>query len=207
MPAIGPETVARVVEAGLNGIAVEAGRVLVASRFDTIFRADEAQVFISGCEDRAPVDEAHEDEAALPGFSLSRLGWIGARARHQADIARGAAVVAALAPFHAGQAVVVVRRHVLAVEAGEGVAEMLERASRLKQWGRATARRRSGVVVLADARDLSREFVQKVARAGFDGIAVMDGVYAQEHVRNAVQCADHEGLFVMDYRADTGDGE
>jgi DUF1009 family protein len=207
MPAIGPETVARVVEAGLDGIALEAGSVLVARRFDTIFRADEAQVFVAGFEDLLAGQEPSPEELPLPEFSLERLGWVGARQRHSSDIAMGAAVVAALAPYHAGQAVVVVRRHVLAVEAGEGVMEMLERASRLKQWGRVRARRRSGVVVLADARDLSRDLVQRVARAGFDGVAVMDGIYAQEQVRDAIECADHEGLFVMECRAETGDGE
>jgi UDP-2,3-diacylglucosamine hydrolase len=197
MPAIGPETVARVVEAGLNGIAVEADGVLVTGRFETIHRADEADVFVVGSTDKGSSPDEHQetrDEQCLP---VSRLGWIGIRGRHRQDIARGAAVVGTLAPFHAGQAAVVVRRHVLAVEAGEGVAEMLERASRLRQWGRATARRRSGVVVLADARDVSRELVSRVATAGFDGVLLLGGVYTQARVRDAVEYADHAGLFVV----------
>jgi len=48
LPAIGPDTITRAAEAGLAGIAVEAGRVLVAGRAETVRRADAAGLFLIG---------------------------------------------------------------------------------------------------------------------------------------------------------------
>ncbi|HEV7335746.1 MAG TPA: UDP-2,3-diacylglucosamine diphosphatase LpxI [Bosea sp. (in: a-proteobacteria)] len=48
MPAIGPDTVARVAEAGLAGIAVRAGGVLVGDRARLAAQADAAGIFIEG---------------------------------------------------------------------------------------------------------------------------------------------------------------
>lgn len=48
MPAIGPDTVARVAEAGLAGIAVRAGGVLVGDRARLAVQADAAGIFIEG---------------------------------------------------------------------------------------------------------------------------------------------------------------
>lgn len=46
MPSIGPGTVARAVEAGLSGIAIEAGLVLILDRAATLAAADEAGLFL-----------------------------------------------------------------------------------------------------------------------------------------------------------------
>lgn len=48
MPAIGPETVRNAAQAGLAGIAVAAGRVLIADRAATIAAADEHGLFLWG---------------------------------------------------------------------------------------------------------------------------------------------------------------
>ena len=50
MPVIGPKTVAGAVEAGLSGIAIAAGHVLLADRDQLILDADQAGVFIFGIE-------------------------------------------------------------------------------------------------------------------------------------------------------------
>ncbi len=48
MPVIGPETLRRVSEAGLAGIMVEAGAVLVAGLAETRLAADQAGLFVEG---------------------------------------------------------------------------------------------------------------------------------------------------------------
>jgi DUF1009 family protein len=48
MPTIGPRTVDRAAAAGLAGIAVEAGRVMIVERDAAVRRADEAGLFIVG---------------------------------------------------------------------------------------------------------------------------------------------------------------
>ena len=51
MPTIGPATVARVAKAGLAGIVVAAGRVLILDRAATFKAAENAGVFLLGAED------------------------------------------------------------------------------------------------------------------------------------------------------------
>ncbi|MEQ8196157.1 MAG: UDP-2,3-diacylglucosamine diphosphatase LpxI, partial [Rhodospirillales bacterium] len=48
LPTIGVETVARAFEAGLRGIAVEAGGALIVDRDDVIRLADEKKIFLIG---------------------------------------------------------------------------------------------------------------------------------------------------------------
>lgn len=54
MPAIGPQTVERVVRAGLAGIAIEPGRVLIAERAETLRLAAETGTFIWAGADPLP---------------------------------------------------------------------------------------------------------------------------------------------------------
>jgi DUF1009 family protein len=46
MPAIGPRTVEAVARVGLAGIAIEAGRVMIAERDETVALADRTGTFI-----------------------------------------------------------------------------------------------------------------------------------------------------------------
>ncbi len=56
LPAIGPKTIQRLVEAGLKGVAVEAGRSLILSRAITLEAATTAGVFIFGLEKNTEID-------------------------------------------------------------------------------------------------------------------------------------------------------
>jgi DUF1009 family protein len=48
MPAIGPDTVARAEKAGLAGIVLQAGQVLILDRAETVAAAEQAGIFIMG---------------------------------------------------------------------------------------------------------------------------------------------------------------
>lgn len=50
LPVIGPETVERCADAGLGGIAVETGRVVIASRTECLARAEQLGIFIMSRE-------------------------------------------------------------------------------------------------------------------------------------------------------------
>jgi len=50
MPAIGPKTIQGAIAAGLSGVAISAGNVLLADRDEMIRRADDAGLFIVGIE-------------------------------------------------------------------------------------------------------------------------------------------------------------
>ena len=148
MPAIGPNTVAGVVAAGLRGIAVQAGATLAAQRGDTSDAADAAQVFIAGLE-----------AGAASGVTKTVL---------QDDGEIGLAVLGALVPRVRSRGVVVVRRHVLAVEAGEGLGDLVARAAGRRQWGKSKKRR--GALAVASLADLDRDVITAAGDAGYEWI-------------------------------------
>ena len=158
MPAIGPNTVAGVVAAGLQGIAVQAGATLAAQRGDTMDAADAAQVFIAGLE-----------AGAASGLTKTAL---------QDDGEIGLAVLGALVPRVRSRGVVVVRRHVLAVEAGEGLGDLVARAAGRRQWGKSKKRR--GALAVASLSDLDRAVITAAADAGYQSIvaSTVDGAAA-----------------------------
>lgn len=149
MPAIGPNTVAGVVAAGLQGIAVQAGATLAAQRGDTMDAADAAQVFIAGLE----------AGAAAPAVMKTAL---------QDDGEIGLAVLGALQPRLRSRGVVVVRRHVLAVEAGEGLGDLVARAAGRRQWGKSKKRR--GALAVASLGDVDQTVIAAAADAGYERI-------------------------------------
>lgn len=197
MPAIGPDTITRAAAAGLDGIAVEAGRVLIAQRADAIQKADAAKVFIAGVGDEGFTSDPQSASSAAPPTTFRRLGRVEPSSHVLHDASRGAAVMRSLRPFApTGKAVVVVRHHVLAVEAGEGVLATLERAANLKQWASLTHSRR-GIVILANARDLTPALITRIDGAGYAGAVVMDAVESAPELRDAIAAADKAGVCVL----------
>jgi UDP-2,3-diacylglucosamine hydrolase len=119
------------------------------------------------------------------------------------DTAKGFALLKAMAPFDVGQAVVVARGHVLAVEGAEGTDAMLKRCADLRQWG---GRRRAGVLVKAPkhGQDLRMDMpvigprtVEAAAAAGLAGIAVAAGHVMIADQADAIETAERHGVFVV----------
>jgi DUF1009 family protein len=198
MPAIGPATVTAAQSAGLSGIAVEADKVLVAERAETVSRADAAGLFVEGVKDYAASNAPparFDPRTAQVSFRV--LGRNAPEEHATRDAIKGLAVIDALAPFGCGRAAIVVRNHVLAVEAGEGVEATFARATGLRQWASITRRRR-GVAAIREMSDLTPSLVAAVTSAGYAGIAI-----AQESTRNdtslatMIADADKQGVFVL----------
>lgn len=119
----------------------------------------------------------------------------------KADIARGLAVVRALGALDIGQAAVVEAGIVLGVEAIEGTDALIERAGKLKREG---ARR--GVLVKAkkpgqerrvDLPTIGADTVERVAAAGFAGIAIEAGSALVVDRDEVARRADAAGVFVV----------
>ena len=196
LPAIGPATVVRVAGAGLLGIAVEARKVLVAERIETIRKADECSVFVVGHADATATGPVTRFKATRAPGLFRRLGSALARPHHLADAETGCRVVSVLAPFDTGRSAVVVRNHVIAVEAGEGATAVIERAAQLRQWASLTRRRR-GVAVLARPSDLTPAVVSAIDAAGYAGAAVLEADYDRAEFRQALALADKRKLFIV----------
>jgi DUF1009 family protein len=151
MPAIGPNTVAGIVAAGLQGIAVQAGATLAAQRGDTTDAADAAKIFIAGV-----------DSGVATELTKTTL-------RDDGDI--GLAVLGSLTPLVGSRGAVVVRRHVLAVESGEGLSALVARAAGRRQWGKSKKRR--GALAVASLSDLDTGVITAAADAGYDRIVAI----------------------------------
>lgn len=122
------------------------------------------------------------------------------------DIDRGFALVAAMSPFDVGQAAVIARARVLAVEAAEGTDGMLERVAALREAKRIGLPAGVGVLVKAPKQRQDRRFdlpsigpdtVRRAAQAGLAGIAVVAGATIVAEPQRLVEAADRDGLFVI----------
>lgn len=195
MPAIGPRTVEQAMAAGLAGVIVEAGAVLILDRAEAIRTADAAGCALYGLG--AAPTPATAPATPTAGRVIGRLR---PRRRDAADIGTGLAAVSALAPFAAGAGVVVVRHYILAIEAGEGPLAMLERAAALRQWG--LRWRKAGVMVrrAEDARTEAGVLEAILARAAAQelaGVAIAGPAHALGPCEDAAGLADHHGLFLV----------
>jgi UDP-2,3-diacylglucosamine hydrolase len=123
-----------------------------------------------------------------------------------ADIARGFEMLDALSPFDVGQAAVIAKGRILAVEAAEGTDAMLQRVVALREAGRIGLPRGIGVLVKAPKQRQDRRFdlpsigpdtLLHAARAGLAGIAVVAGGTIIAEPQRLVEAADENGLFVL----------
>lgn len=201
MPAIGPETVRKVSGADLKGIAVEAGNVLALERSTLIDMAQTHRVFVTGV---ASTVADSQQGATLPrqsstmasSMAVHQLGRRKFSKTDEGDAIKGGGLLVALNRFETGRAVVVVRKHVLAVEAGEGIHALVERAGGLRQWGGGLLSRRRGVLVLAAGRDLEQDMIGIAADAGFAGIAVVLQKFAASVADACIAEADRRKVFI-----------
>jgi DUF1009 family protein len=201
MPAIGPRTIEQAVAAGLAGVAVEAGAVLILDRAETIRIADAHACALEGFAGRPRVRPARA-EPARPQRTGRVIGRRRPRRPDAGDIETGLAAVEALAPFATGSGVVVQRHYVLAIEAAEGTAAMLERAAASRrQWG--LRWRKAGVLVrraecaeAADGRALGALLAQAAAQE-LAGMAVTGPAHCLGPYEELGRLADDLGLFLV----------
>jgi len=197
MPAIGPRTVDSTVAAGLAGIVVATGGVLLLDRDETLRRAD-----ANGCAIHGLAEDPAEPAPPAPARPLSAelVGRIRPRRRDIRDIERGIAVVERLAEFATGKAAVVARSHVLAVEGAEGTAAMLARVRGLRQWSDRRNRRRLGSLVYRAEPGERRDLVgllQQAALQDLAAVAITGEGSLIEDARDAAHTADNLGLALV----------
>jgi DUF1009 family protein len=194
MPAIGPGTVVRALEAGLRGVAVLAKGAIALDRAELVRSADAGGLFVQGALDRGTVIAA----AAPPAFATPfvKVGSKPAQARQITDAGHGAALLRVLKPFRDSGGIVVDRGHVLSIECGEGIASLIARSGSLRQWGRRRWARRSAVAVVSEAvaADLA-SVISAAAAAHLAGIAVIGRTPAD--LAHGIALADRNGLFLI----------
>jgi DUF1009 family protein len=134
------------------------------------------------------------------------LGRLKPNPQSEADIAIGRKAVAALGPLDVGQAVVVARGHIIAVEAAEGTDAVIERCRDLKKWSLGRGSPRVGVLVKCakpgqdrriDLPSIGPETVRRVAEARLTGIAVAAGDVLIAEREEVVRLANRLGIFIV----------
>lgn len=157
----------------------------------------------------------HGAGEVLPDL-LAPVGTLTAKAPSagdQADIAAALKVVRALGRLDIGQAAVVSRGHVLAVEAAEGTDAMLRRCAEIRRLGR-THGTRQGVLVKApkpgqeeriDMPTIGAETIRRAAAAGLAGVAVAAGRVLMAERDDAIAAANADKLFLVGEHWDDAD--
>jgi UDP-2,3-diacylglucosamine hydrolase len=196
MPVIGPRTVAAAVAAGLAGIAVEQGVVLVLDKADAVRAADAAGLAVEGLSGAGP----RLVLGGAPPRSGQVIGRLQPNRRDAVDIEKGLAAVTGLAPYRTGASVVVARAYILAVQAAEDVSELLQRVGALRQWG-VRRKHRVGVLVRRieaeeDAGAVER-LLAEAAGQGLAGVAVTGTNGALAAYDTAARAADTHGVFLV----------
>jgi len=124
----------------------------------------------------------------------------------RADITQGLAFLRAIGPFDVGQAVVIARTRVLAVEAADGTDLMLERIAELRRAGRIRLAVGEGVLVKAAKPRQDRRFdlpsigpktIDGVKHAGLGGAAVLAGDVIVAEPQAVAEAADRHNVFVV----------
>jgi DUF1009 family protein len=198
MPVIGPRTVELAAAAGLAGLAVEAGSVLLLDRDEAIQAADRHGIAIEGLP---TASSPNSQPAPAEPAAVRVVGRENPNRRQATDIGRGLAVVERLAAFDTGKAAVVARAYILAIAAAETASEMLDRTRALRQWG-VGAKRRVGVLAYrAGSEDGDAGYVQalfdRAAAQGLAGVAVTGSPQALAAFESAAPIADRHGLFLV----------
>jgi len=122
------------------------------------------------------------------------------------DIALGFDVLAALAPFDVGQAVVVGKGRVAAVEGAEGTDAVIDRAGEMQRARRVAWKDRTGILVKATKWDqdlrvdlpaIGPRTIERCAAAGLAGVAIEAGRVVIASRRECLDLANRLGLFIL----------
>lgn len=194
MPTVGPTTAMLASRAGLSGVALLRDAAIAAERPSLIETADESDLFIEGFSDDQPPASS---EAEFDGdISFVQLGNIKLTHGELLDLRKGVGVLEALAPYGVGSAVAVARRHVLAIEVGEGNEAFLERVKSLSQWKRGSQHSPVGIGVFGNANPYGIAIVERAFQAGLNGVMISSDGLDRSEWPVAIVNANNRKMFI-----------
>lgn len=194
LPTIGPGTAEHATRAGLSGIAVLQHAAITAQRDKLIRDADDSQLFIEGCADDA--NEAAASDDFDIDISFVQLGTVAMSRSDDEDLRHAVGVLEALAPFEIGGAVAVARRHVLAIEVGEGLEAFVERVKTLRQWGGGIGGKGVGMAIFGSAKPFGTQLVAAAEEAGLKGVIIASDALSKTEWSTAIVNANTRNLFI-----------
>ena len=194
-----------------SDVSLDWGAVRRAPELARLFRGGDNHLLvgIAGIFEREGVKVvgAHEIAPQL----LAPAGLVGTARpspEAEADVKIGAAALAALSPFDAGQGAVVADGRIIALEAAEGTDAMLARIAELRAARRLRFKGPAGVFVKApklgqdlrlDMPAVGLKTLEAARRAELRGIALAAGRVLINDRARFMQGADGAGLFVLGF--------
>ncbi len=140
---------------------------------------------------------------------LGQWGGVALDDEDRADLAMARAALAALGPFDVGQALVISRNHIVAIEGVEGTDGLLQRIAQMRQNGRLAAwRGRRGLLVKApkpgqeqrlDLPAIGPRTIEHAKAAGLKGLAVASGQTLVLDMPQMLSKADAAGLALFGF--------
>ena len=192
LPAIGPETVSAAARAGLAGMAVMAGHVLMAERHELIARANAYKLFILGVAGDAIANASKAN--ASGDLSFDFRGSARPSAGALADAKAGVRMMRDLANFETGSAVLLARGRVLAIGARERPLDVIARWTQFLR-----AKGRVGVVVMGPDEEFTGALAESAAGANVAGFVILTGKgEAQRVPHSVIAIADKLKLFIAE---------
>lgn len=197
LPAVGPQTVSRALEAGLKGVAVLADGAIALERDVLAHAADLAGMFVEGVVDHGRETGAVKSEAR----EFVAVGKHKPSGQQNVDAMKAAGALAALRPYARSEGAVIDRGHILAIACGEGHEALFARAGRLRQWGR-KSRRKPTAVSVVELRQLNElgQALEFAAANRMAAVAVLRMSAAE--VASYIAMADNLGLILLVEKTD-----
>lgn len=196
LPAVGTQTIIAAKAAGLAGVGLESGRVVMVDKSEMRRRAEDAGLFIASRPAILMQQPAEPPPARAMPPLVTATGRRPTRGQSQ-DVVLGRAAIAALRQWAASTGAVVVSGYVVALATDEPAVALIERAARNRAWG-FTGRRGAAVVTVPPSIDI----VTAAQKAGLAGVAFLNA--DREHLRSVIDQAAISRLFVL---CATGGGE
>jgi UDP-2,3-diacylglucosamine hydrolase len=202
MPAVGAQTIGRLEEAKVATLVLAAGQTLLLEREEMLRRAAAAAITIDARTRTAPASDATANKAPSQSSMGIMLGRCAPAYPDARDARTAAEVTHRLAHFASGRAAVVVRDHVLAIAAAEGLLQMAHRVAALRQWGRGRFARTIGAAAVRfdPAIDTPADLaatIEILAGGGIAGLALVSAHGAQDVPSETIALADRHGLFLV----------
>jgi DUF1009 family protein len=203
MPAVGAQTIGRLEEAKITTLVVAAGQTLLLDGTEMVHRARAAGIAIDARTRTAlPAPALAASKVLRPATPGTLLGRSGPALSDARDARTAAEVTCRLAPFATGRAAVVVRDHVLAIAAAEGLLPMARRVATLRQWGRGRMARAMGAAAVrfdpaVDAPADLAAAIEILASGGIAGVVLITPQSAHDIPSDAIAMADRHGFFIV----------
>lgn len=206
LPTIGVETIEKCAAAGIQTIALEAGRSLIVARSETL--ASALKHGISLISLKTPSAHPHQsptaaqrpatkNRATAPA-SLTSLARVSAPPKAMRDALKGLRLLAACPANLEVQAAVVGRENILAINVGEPMQSFIERSERLVQWGdRREGGKRNRVLAVITPATISPETWATLSGSKIGGFAILTTAGSHDELDEIIELATAKQYFVL----------